>query len=77
MIVFLRVIIVAITAVLSVGGLFLVVIALLAAQWFAVAGVVLLVMGIVGGAVALVKRLARAAGLRSPTTDRGERILGR
>jgi len=65
MIVLLRLIIIAITAVLSASGVFLVVVALLAAQWLVVAGVVLLVMGIVGGAVALVKRLARASGARS------------
>ena len=66
MIVVLRLAIIAITAVLSAGGLFLVVVALLAAQWLVVAGVVLLVTGIVGGAVAFVKRLARAAGASGP-----------
>jgi hypothetical protein len=37
-----------------------VVVALLAAQWVVVAGVLLLAMAIVGGAVAIVKRLARS-----------------
>jgi hypothetical protein len=37
------------------------VVALLAAQWLVVAGVVLLVMAVMGGAVALVKRLVRPA----------------
>jgi hypothetical protein len=60
MIVLLRLVIIAITAILSAAGLFLVVVALLAAQWLVVAGVVLFVMGAVGGAVALVKRLARS-----------------
>ena len=60
MILLLRLVIIAITAILSATGLFLVVVALLAAQWLVVAGVVLLVMGVVGGAVALVKRLARS-----------------
>jgi hypothetical protein len=61
MIVLLRLVIIAITAILSAAGLFLVVVALLVAQWLVVAGVVLFVMGAVGGAVALVKRLARSA----------------
>ena len=61
MILLLRLVIIAITAILSATGLVLVVVALLAAQWLVVAGVVLLVMGVVGGAVALVKRLARSA----------------
>ena len=61
MIVLLRLVIIAITAILSAAGLFLVVVALLAAQWLVVAGVVLFVMGVVGGAVAFVKRLARSA----------------
>ena len=60
MIVLLRLVIVAITAILSAAGLFLVVVALLAAQWLVVAGVVLFVMGAVGGAVALAKRLVRS-----------------
>jgi hypothetical protein len=60
MIVLLRLVIIAITAILSAAGLFLVVVALLAAQWLVVAGVVLFVMGGVGGAVALVKRLVRS-----------------
>jgi len=60
MIVLLRLVIIAITAILSAAGLFLVVVALLAAQWLIVAGVVLFVMGAVGGAVALVKRLVRS-----------------
>lgn len=61
MIVLLRLVIIAITAILSAAGLFLVVVALLAAQWLVVAGVVLFVMGVAGGAVALVKRLVRSA----------------
>jgi hypothetical protein len=61
MIVLLRLVIIAITAILSAAGLFLVVVALLAAQWLVVAGVMLLAMAIVGGAVAIVKRLARSA----------------
>ena len=61
MIVLLRLVIIAITAILSAAGLFLVVVALLAAQWLIVAGVVLFVMGVVGGAVAHVKRLVRSA----------------
>ena len=61
MIVLLRLVIIAITAILSATGLFLVVVALLAAQWLVVAGVVLFVTGVVGGAVALVKRLVRSA----------------
>jgi hypothetical protein len=61
MIVLLRLVIIAITAILSAAGLFLVVVALLAAQWLVVAGVVLFVMGVVGGTVALVKRLVRSA----------------
>ena len=61
MIVLVRLVIIAITAILSAAGLFLVVVALLAAQWLVVAGVVLFVMGVAGGAVALVKRLARSA----------------
>ena len=61
MIVLLRLVIIAITAILSATGLFLVVLALLAAQWLVVAGVVLFVTGVVGGAVALVKRLVRSA----------------
>ena len=60
MILLLRLVILAITAILSAAGLFLVVLALLAAQWLVVAGVVLFVMGVVGGAVALVKRLVRS-----------------
>jgi len=60
MIVLLRLVIIAITAILSAAGLFLVVVALLAAQWLVVAGVVLFVMGAVGGAVALVERLVRS-----------------
>ena len=60
MIVLLRLVIIAITAILSAAGLFLVVVALLAAQWLIVAGVVLFVMGAVGGAVALGKRLVRS-----------------
>ena len=60
MIVLLRLVIIAITAILSAAGLFLVVVALLAAQWLVVAGVVLFVMGAVGGAVALAKRLVRS-----------------
>ena len=60
MILLLRLVIIAITAILSAAGLFLVVVALLAAQWLVVAGVVLFVMGVVGSAVALVKRLARS-----------------
>ena len=60
MIVLLRLVIIAITAILSTAGLVFVVVALLAAQWLVVAGVVLLVMGVVGGAVAIVKRLARS-----------------
>ena len=60
MILLLRLVIIAITAILSAAGLFLVVVALLAAQWLIVAGVVLFVMGAVGGAVALVKRLVRS-----------------
>ena len=60
MIVLLRLVIITITAILSAAGLFLVVVALLAAQWLIVAGVVLFVMGAVGGAVALVKRLVRS-----------------
>jgi hypothetical protein len=60
MIVLLRLVIIAITAILSAAGLFLVVAALLAAQWLVVAGVVLFVMGAVGGTVALVKRLVRS-----------------
>jgi hypothetical protein len=66
MIVLLRLVIIAMTAILSAAGLVFVVVALLAAQWLVVAGVVLFVMGVVGGAVALVKRLVRsAAGLGS------------
>jgi len=61
MILLLRLVIIAITAILSAAGLFLVVVALLAAQWLVVAGVVLFVMGVVGGTVALVKRLVRSA----------------
>jgi uncharacterized membrane protein len=61
MIVLLRLVIIGITALLSAAGLFLVVVALLAAQWVVVAGVVLFVMGVVGGALALVKRLVRSA----------------
>ena len=60
MIVLLRLVIIAVTAILSAAGLFLVVVALLAAQWLIVAGVVLFVMGAMGGAVALVKRLVRS-----------------
>jgi len=60
MIVLLRLVIIAVTAILSATGLVLVVVALLAAQWLVVAGVVLFVMGAVGGAVALVKRLVRS-----------------
>jgi hypothetical protein len=60
MILLLRLVIIAITAILSTAGLVFVVVALLAAQWLVVAGVVLLVMGVVGGAVAFVKRLARS-----------------
>ena len=60
MIVLLRLVIIAVTAILSATGLVLVVVALLAAQWLIVAGVVLFVMGAVGGAVALVKRLVRS-----------------
>ena len=60
MIVLLRLVIIAITAILSAAGLFLVVVALLAAQWLIVAGVVLFVMGVVGGAVAFVKRFVRS-----------------
>ena len=66
MIVLLRLVILAITTILSATGLVLVVVALLAAQWLVVAGLLLLAMAIVGGAVALVKRLGRsAAGTRS------------
>ena len=66
MILLLRLVIIAMTAILSAAGLVFVVVALLAAQWLVVAGVVLSVMGLVGGAVAIVKRLARsAAGLGS------------
>lgn len=61
MILLLRLVIIAITAILSTAGLVFVAVALLAAQWLIVAGVVLVVMGVVGGAVALVKRLARSA----------------
>lgn len=61
MIVLLRLVIIAITAILSAAGLVFVVVGLLAAQWLVVAGVVLFVMGVVGGAVALVKRLVRSA----------------
>lgn len=61
MIVLLRLVIIATSAILSVTGLFLVVVALLAAQWLVVAGVVLFVMGVAGGAVVLVKRLVRSA----------------
>ncbi len=57
----LRLVIIAITAILSATGLFLVVVARLAAQWLVVAGAVLSVMGVAGGAGALVKRLARSA----------------
>ena len=60
MILLLRLVIIAISAILSAAGLFLVVVALLAAQWLVVAGVVLFVMGVVGGTVALVKRLVRS-----------------
>ena len=60
MILLLRLVIIAITAILSAAGLVFVVVALLAAQWLVTAGAVLLVMGVVGGAVALVKRLARS-----------------
>jgi len=60
MIVLLRLVIIAVTAILSATGLVLVVVALLAAQWLIVAGVVLFVMGAMGGAVALVKRLVRS-----------------
>jgi hypothetical protein len=61
MILLLRLVIIAMTAILSAAGLVFVVVALLAAQWLVVAGVVLSVMGVAGGAVALVKRLARSA----------------
>ena len=61
MIVLIRLVIIAVTAILSATGLVLVVVALLAAQWLVVAGVVVFVMGVVGGAVAIVKRLARSA----------------
>ena len=60
MIVLLRLVIIAVTAILSATGLVLVVVALLAAQWLIVAGVVLFVMGAMGGAVALVRRLVRS-----------------
>jgi hypothetical protein len=60
MILLIRLVIIAMTAILSAAGLFLVVVALLAAQWLVVAGVVLLAMAIVGGAVALVKWLVRS-----------------
>ena len=60
MILLLRLVIIAMTAVLSGAGLVFVVVALLAAQWLIVAGVVLVVIAAVGGAVALVKRLARS-----------------
>ena len=60
MILLLRLVILAITAILSAAGLVFVVVALLAAQWLIVAGVMLAVMGVVGGAVALVKRLVRS-----------------
>ena len=61
MILLLRLVIIAITAILSTAGRVFVVVALLAAQWLIVAGVVLVVMGVVGGAVSIVKRLARSA----------------
>jgi hypothetical protein len=61
MIPLLRLVIIAMTAVLSTAGLVFVVVALLAAQWLVVAGAVLFVMGVMGGAVATVKRLARSA----------------
>jgi len=61
MIVLLRLVIIAISAILSATGVVFVVVALLAAQWLVVAGVVLFVMGVVGGAGAFVKRLARSA----------------
>lgn len=60
MIVLLRLVIIAITALLSAAGLVFVVVALLTAQWLIVAGVVLVVMAVAGGAVAIVKRLARS-----------------
>lgn len=61
MILLLRFVIIATTAILSAAGLVFVVVALLAAQWLVVAGVVLSVMGVLGGGVAIVKRLARSA----------------
>jgi hypothetical protein len=66
MILLLRLVIIAMTAVLSTAGLVFMVVALLAAQWLVVAAVVVLVMGVVGGAVGIVKRLARAAAGPSP-----------
>ena len=61
MVLLIRLVIIALTAALSAAGLFLVVVALLAAQWLVVAGVVLVITAVVSGAITLVKRLARSA----------------
>ena len=77
MILLLRLVIIGTTAMLSAAGLGFVVVALLAAQWLLVAGVVLSVMGVVGGAIAIVKRLARsAAGSGSEDCRRGRTSWG-
>jgi hypothetical protein len=58
-IVFIRLVIIAVTAILSATGLVLIVVALLAAKWLIVGGVVLFTIAVVGGALAMVRRLAR------------------
>lgn len=61
MILLLRLVALGVTAVLSTAGLVFLVVALLAAQWLIVAGIVLVVMATVGGGIAIVKRLGRSA----------------